>query len=321
MNYFRWHLLAFLLIVLLAADAALVLYELPGYEGQSLAVAPSDNPSDVLTQWSRPVSSIGLDPRMELITTDRDGMNATWHHSTLLLGSWTNRITSFRLRPSTTFNDLTSNDSASSWRSIGTPDGYLSVRTASSGLPECLSSDGVNCTTATNVADLLTRPPTIYPAQCGAAHTSYWGTSGFENATSWCALAHAALTSSRPTLAWTCVQRRTQWIAVTSEELCIRAGDACSEFADEALCAAAAASIVGSPNEFWVLSVTTKPKSFRTAPTANKSGWVWGFGVFVATATGGIILVAVVWSRRRKPDDLEATYCSSVGEDSDSNEL
>ncbi|KDO17767.1 hypothetical protein SPRG_16828 [Saprolegnia parasitica CBS 223.65] len=252
----------------LASRPSVVLYELPQYLGQSLTVASSDDAAATLAQWSRPIFSIVVDPATEFVTYDDAGNSAVWHHSTSLLGNWPYKISSFRVQPATT-NTTTTSSIQAPWSYIGSGEGYLMVRNSSStvGQPECYSNDGVNCVTATSVADLLGVPTqldvALHPAQCGADHSMYWGSTGYESPSSWCYLARAAL-SSTPLL-WDCVQGSNGWVALSPNN-----------------------SLVGST-------------SWSVACLGAALALCGVFAIFSRSTTPAAV-------------NVEATYCSSVGE-------
>ncbi|EQC42296.1 hypothetical protein SDRG_00035 [Saprolegnia diclina VS20] len=315
----------------LASRPAVVLYELPQYLGQSVAVISSDDAASTLAQWKRPIFSIVVDPAIEFVTYDDAGNSAVWHHSTSLLGNWPYKISSFKVQPATANTTTNTSSIQAPWSYIGSGEGYLMVRNSSSsaGQPECYSNDGVNCVTATSVADLLTVPTkldvALYPAQCGADRFMHWGSTGYESVSAWCYLAREALATAP--LPWECVQGSNGWVALApNNSLCVSTGArGCVQFASQATCTASTTMLAGPITAAWTFacgnlsacvgsSSSTGSGTGYPFWTANTGSASWSIAcVGAALALCGVF---AIFSRSTTPAavNVEATYCSSVGD-------
>ncbi|OQR84289.1 hypothetical protein ACHHYP_13529 [Achlya hypogyna] len=316
-----------------AATASVILYELPHYLGESLVVTPSDNATVSLAQWHRPISSVAVDSGNEFVTYDAHGNMAVWRHSTVLLGNWGYKVASFEVRP-VNHSSNSSGAVESPWSYVGSDEGYVMVRNGTTD-PECYSTDGINCITATNVGDLLTAPTTnlpLYPAQCGSARMMYWGSTGYDKNGSWCSLAQAAL-ASPISVTWTCTFLSSGWYAfneqVNGSTSCVSSGypnHRCLSFPSFDVCTTATGSLRGDSNPWWVYDCLDQASCTNSSSTSSSDGFSWDtmsvsttWGVACLGVALAIIGVFAIFGRNKQPAqaNVEATFCSSVGETDD----
>ncbi|EQC42297.1 hypothetical protein SDRG_00036 [Saprolegnia diclina VS20] len=298
--------------------AAVTFYEHPAYQGQSLTVAAANDATTALQRWSKPIQSITLDADTELVTydrTERQGQAAIWRYSTTRLGSWTERVASFELRQADT--EATVRDV--NWKHLRVASGYVQVRATDT--IECRSFDGVNCNV--NLANTTSdNRGSVHPARCGAEHAMYWGVSGFDDATSWCLIAKAALAA--PTTSWSCVPEQSNWLIVSSSSdgsRCVGL-NICDRFGSLARCQDVASTLLGtdivtSSHSTEKPATETIQASASSTTSAAKSGWVWGFPAMIAGCLTVGIVVAIKLNKQTSANPLEATYCSSIGGDDD----
>ncbi|EQC42298.1 hypothetical protein SDRG_00037, partial [Saprolegnia diclina VS20] len=299
--------------------AAVTFFEHPAYRGQSLTVAAADDATTALQRWSKPIQSITLDADTELVTYDRperQGQAAIWRYSTTRLGSWTERVASFELRQANT--EATVRDV--NWKHLRVATGYVQVRATDT--IECRSFDGVNCNV--NLANTTSdNRGSVHPARCGAEHAMYWGVSGFDDATSWCSIAKAALAA--PTTSWSCVPEQSDWLIVSSSSdgsRCVGL-NICDRFGSLARCQDVASTLLGtdivtSSRSTEKPATETIQASASSTTSAAKSGWIWGLGAMIVVLVAVGIVVAIHLKKEKSSvDRLEATYSSSIGDEDD----
>ncbi|EQC42275.1 hypothetical protein SDRG_00014 [Saprolegnia diclina VS20] len=337
-----WRALVLMLMLALPAYAQVTIFARPGFVGERRDLPLGAKSSEVLPDWNQSISSVAVVAGYEFVTfdgPDSQGNMALWRYNTSVMGRWDRSVESFLVRASTESTALSA--VTANWKCMErepptAPTLYMRVAIVpQSHEVGCFSTDAVNCVFYNTMADCaarITSVATLRAALCGATHMSFWGSTGYEQNTTWCSVAkamfirNATSTGDVPaSFLWQCSPIKNSWIAlrVLSPNQCYSTDSRlCTPFGTLDQCQASIQGMVDFASDEFVLTCSSIAQCVMDAQRPRETpaaavNWPWiiaGVGLSLPVFCG----LAAWHMLRKKPlptnshiFDTESTLCSS----------